>query len=85
MISVFDDFPVRAPIGLRFYQTQVRVQLHASADNVALLAFAADRRAAVDTDRKAAAPAADALCSNRSISPACGPQAANPPHAAAAA
>ena len=30
-----------------------------------LLAFAADRRAAVDMDRKAAAPAADAPCSNR--------------------
>jgi len=35
-----------------------------------LAAFAADRRAAVDMDRKAAAPAADAPCSNRSISPA---------------
>jgi len=35
--------------------------------NMTLLAFAADRRAAVDVDRKAAAPAADALCSNRSI------------------
>ena len=34
-----------------------------------LLAFATDRRAAVDVDRKAAAPAAaDAPCSNRSIS-----------------
>ena len=38
--------------------------------NVTLLAFAADRRAAVDIDRKAAAPAADAPCSNRSMSPA---------------
>ena len=34
------------------------------------VAFAAERRAAVDIDRKAAAPAADAPCSNRSISPA---------------
>jgi len=31
--------------------------------NVTLLAFAAERRAAVDIDRKAAAPAADAPCS----------------------
>jgi len=38
--------------------------------NVTLLAFAAERRAAVDIDRKAAAPAADAPCSNRSMSPA---------------
>jgi len=35
----------------------------------ALLAFAAERRAAVDMDRKAATPAADAPCSNRSTSP----------------
>ena len=33
--------------------------------NTTLLAFAADRRAAVDMDRNAAAPAADAPCSNR--------------------
>jgi len=38
--------------------------------NTTLLAFAADRRAAVDMDRKAAAPAAEAPCSNRSISAA---------------
>ena len=50
-----------------------------------LLQFAADRRAAVDIGRKATTPAADAPCSNRSISPAPGPTAANPPHAAAAA
>ena len=37
--------------------------------NTTLLAFAAERRAAVDVDRKAAAPAADAPCSNQSISP----------------
>jgi len=37
-----------------------------------LLAFAADRRAAVDEDRKATAPAADAPRSNISISPARG-------------
>ena len=30
-----------------------------------MLAFAADRRAAVDANRKAAAPAAEAPCSNR--------------------
>jgi len=35
-----------------------------------LLAFAADRRAAAAMDPKAANPAADAPCSNRSISPA---------------
>jgi len=35
-----------------------------------LLAFAAEHHAAVDMDQKAAVPAADALCSNRSISPA---------------
>jgi len=37
-----------------------------------LLAFAADRRAAmdVDVDGKVTAPAADAPCSSRSISPA---------------
>jgi len=40
--------------------------------NMTLPAFAVDRRAAVDVDRKAAAPAADAPCSNRSIClPAC--------------
>jgi len=38
--------------------------------NATLLAFAADRRAAVDMDRKAAAPAADTPCSNRSMSAA---------------
>jgi len=36
-----------------------------------LLTLVADHRAAVDMDRKVAAPAADAMCSNRSISPAC--------------
>jgi len=49
---------------------QIRVQPPTAAVNVTLLAFAADRRAAVNMDRKAAAPAADAPCSNRSISPA---------------
>ena len=38
--------------------------------NTTLLAFAADRRAAVDMDRKATAPAADVPCSNRLMSPA---------------
>ena len=38
--------------------------------NMTLLAFAAEHHAAVDIDQKAAVPAADALCSNRSISPA---------------
>ena len=38
------------------------------------LTFAAERRAAVDVDRQAAAPAADAPCSNRSISPASAPK-----------
>jgi len=52
--------------------------------NMTLLAFAADYRSDVDTDRKAAAPAADAPYSNRSISSAWGGTAANPPHAAAA-
>ena len=32
----------------RLHNEQVRVQLPTSADNVALLAFAADRRAAID-------------------------------------
>ena len=57
---------------------QVCVQLLTSADNVTLLAFAADRRAAVDMDRKAVAPAADAPCSNRSISPARGAHSSKP-------
>jgi len=43
-----------------------------------LLAFAADRRAAVDMDRKAAAPAADTPCSSRSISSACGTHSSKP-------
>jgi len=43
-----------------------------------LLAFAAERRIAVDTDQKAAAPAADAPCSNRLISPACGARSSKP-------
>jgi len=42
--------------------------------NMTLLAFAADYRSDVDTDRKAAAPAADAPYSNRSISSAWGAQ-----------
>ena len=61
----------------RKYQ-QVCVQPPTAARNVTLLAFAA-----VDMNRKAIAPAADAPCSNRSIDPA-GPTAANPTHAAAA-
>ena len=48
---------------------EVCIQLPVLADNVTLLAFAATRRAAADMDRKAAAPAADAPCSNRSTSP----------------
>jgi len=36
-----------------------------------LLAFAAERRAAVDMDQAAAVPAAKVLCSNRSILHAC--------------
>jgi len=49
-----------------------------------LLAFATDRRAAVDVDRKAAAPAAaDAPCSNRSISLARGLHGSKPAAAAA--
>ena len=40
-----------------------------SADNVTLLAFAADCHADVDMDQKAATSAADVPCSNRSISP----------------
>ena len=40
-----------------------------SADNVPLLAFAADCHADVDMDQKAATSAADVPCSNRSISP----------------
>ena len=43
-----------------------------------LLAFAADRRATVDMDRKAAASAVDAPCSNRSMSPACGAHSSKP-------
>jgi len=38
---------------------QIRVQPPTAAVNVTLLAFAADRRAAVNMDRKAAAPAAE--------------------------
>jgi len=41
--------------------------------NTTLLAFAA-----ADIDRKAAAPAADAPCSNRSISPVCGAHSSKP-------
>jgi len=49
----------------------VCAQLPSSAVNVTLLAFASDRRAAADVDRKAAAPAAERRpCSNRSTSPA---------------
>ena len=51
---------------------QVCIQPPTAAVNVTLLAFAADRPAAVDMDRKAAAPAADVPCSNRPISPALG-------------
>jgi len=47
--------------------------------NLTLLAFAADRRAAVDMDRQEASPAADAPCSNRSISPARGAHSSKPP------
>jgi len=46
-----------------------------------LLAFVADRRATVDTgygSREAATPAADALCSNQSISPARGAHSSKP-------
>ena len=43
-----------------------------------LLAFSAERRAAVFMDRKAAAPAADAPCSSRSISPARGAYSSKP-------
>ena len=46
--------------------------------NTILLAFAADRRAAVDIGRKAAAPAADAPCSNRLMSPARGAHGSKP-------
>jgi len=46
--------------------------------NKTLLAFAAERRAAVFMDRKAAAPAADAPCSSRSISPARGAHSSKP-------
>ena len=70
----------REPINL---SRQVCVQLPASADNVTLPAFAAERRAAVFMDRKAAAPAADAPCSNRSISPACRAHSSKPAAAAA--
>jgi len=50
----------------------------AVAVNTTLLAFAAERRAAVDVDRKAAAPAADAPCSNQSISPVRGAHSSKP-------
>jgi len=46
--------------------------------NKTLLAFSAERRAAVFMDRKAAAPAADAPCSSRSISPARGAHSSKP-------
>jgi len=47
--------------------------------NTTLLATAAERSAAVDVDRKVAAPAAsDASCSNRSISPALGARGSKP-------
>jgi len=46
--------------------------------NKTLLAFSAERRAAVFMDRKAAAPAADAPCSSRSISPARGAYSSQP-------
>jgi len=49
--------------------TQVCVQPSTAADNVTLLAFAADRRAAAGCRPR----------SNRSISPAAGPTAANQP------
>jgi len=52
------------------YKLQVCLQLHTSADNVTLLAFAADRRAAVRRRLLQQSTAA--------------PTAANPPHAAAA-
>jgi len=52
------------------YKLQVCLQLHTSADNVTLLAFAADRRAAVRRRLPQQSTAA--------------PTAANPPHAAAA-
>ena len=50
--------------------------------NITLLAFAADRRAAVDMDRKAAAPAA--AVDRYRLRLSAGPTAANPPHAAVA-
>jgi len=56
----------------RLTTKKVCVRLYTSADTVTLPTFAAERRAAVQMDRKEAAPAAD------------GPTAANPPHAAAA-
>ena len=48
------------------------------AENMTLLAFADDRRAAVDMDRKTTAPVADAPCSNRSTSPARGNHSSKP-------
>jgi len=53
-----------------------------SANNVTQLAFAADRRAAVDVDRKVAVPAAEAPCSNRSTLPARGTYSSKPAAAA---
>jgi len=47
-------------------------------ENMTLLAFADDRRAAVDMDRKAATPAAGAPCSNQSISSASGAHSSKP-------
>ena len=65
-------------------QTEQQVQLPTSANNVTLLAFAADFRATVDVGRKVpvAAPAADAPCSNRSTSPARGTHSSKPAAAA---
>jgi len=53
-----------------------------SANNVTQLAFAADRRAAVDVDQKVAVPAAEAPCSNRSTLPARGTYSSKPAAAA---
>jgi len=63
------------------HQKQVRVPLPTTADNVTLLAFAAERRAA---ERRAAAgrPAADAVDRHLLLA---GPTAANPPQRRAAA
>ena len=49
-----------------------------------LLAFAAEGRAAVDMDRKAAAPAAEHRAAVDRYRPPAWPTAANPPHVAAA-